>query len=85
MYRFFKARTGMVIYRINAFTTGARFITASEFLTMFPAKKSCKRCSYGQGFYISQRADKTKEIIFCDCVLKQYEASGRKFIVKGIE
>jgi hypothetical protein len=85
LFRFFKARTGLIIYHINAWTAAYRFITAKEFLTMYPAVKTCKKCNYGQGYYIGMRPDKVKEIMFCECVLKQYRKSEKRFIVRGIE
>ena len=84
-YRFFKARTGLMVFHIKAKGSGYRVITAREMLVKFPPKSSCKKCSYGQGFKVVQAPDKTKSIVFCDCVLRQYAKTGEKLIVKGIE
>ena len=85
LYRFFKARIGLVIYRLKAKSSGYKIITAKEMLTEFPPKSHCKKCNYGQGFKVIQHPSKEKNIVFCDCVLKQYSKSEKKYIVRGIE
>lgn len=85
LFRAFKAKVAGVRLWIKAKDEGVEIITAKRFLTEFPANNSCKHCNYGQGFVQVQRADKTKRIQFCQCVLKQYGESGKKYIVKSVE
>jgi len=83
-YRFFKARIGLVVFRVKAKASGIEVITAKEMLTRYPAKSACKKC-WGQGFRVVQAPNKEKNIVFCDCVLKQYAKTDQKLIVRGIE
>lgn len=84
-YRFFKASIGKIVYWFKVKKEGYEVITARRMLTEFPGKSSCKKCSYGHGFIVRQLPDKTQTIGFCDCVMRQYVRSGKKYIVKDIE
>jgi len=85
LFRYLKARVGIVVYRIQALRKGYRFITAEDYFAMFPPNSHCKACNFGQGFFIRQRPDRLKEIMLCKCVQDQHRRSGKKLIVRGIE
>jgi len=86
LFRLFKARVALIVTWIRAKKGGIKFVTARQFLTEFPASKSCKKCNYGQGFIVvMDPKTKEKRINICDCSIKQCVKSGKKYIVRGIE
>ena len=90
IYRAIKASIGQVVFTIKSRVLRYRVISAKEFLTEFPPNKKCPRCDTekkgGYGWLVIQDPiTKKMAIRFCKCVLKQYRASKKRYIVKDIE
>jgi hypothetical protein len=66
-------------------------MTPEQFLTLFPPNKGHKYCR-GKGYNIQviprQKDEKTvigegyRKIVFCECVMRRYRASGMKITLK---
>ena len=70
-----KSRKNLKAMRLQ----GYKFISPEDFLREFPPKPGHKNCSYGKGWGVQKLRDGRKKIWFCECVLKQYRESGKKY------
>jgi hypothetical protein len=70
-----KAKKNVIAMKIQ----GYKFISPDDFLKEFPPKPGHKKCSYGRGWGTMQLPNGRKKIWFCECVLKQYRESGKKY------